>query len=97
MKNYIVDITRQELTQEHVKVYESVYENVWKESEPTYFGPDIHPAIEFSHFDLVPINQTISQIHRTGGLANATIADEDELELSNGSSRFHVCVAVTNY
>lgn len=32
-----------------------------------------------------------------GGLANATIADEDELELSNGSSRFHVCVAVTNY
>ena len=69
MKNYIVDITRQALTQEHVKVYESAYENVWKESEPTYFGPDIHPAIEFSHFDLVPIDQTISQIHRTGGRA----------------------------
>jgi hypothetical protein len=69
MKNYIVDITRQELTQEHVKVYESMYENVWKESEPTYFGPDIHPSIEFSHFELVRIDQTIYQIHRTGGRA----------------------------
>ena len=66
---YIVDITRNELTQEHVDLTDTIYETIWKHSEPSYFGPNIHPAIEFSHFELVPINQTISQIHRTGGRA----------------------------
>lgn len=66
-KKYIVDITREELTEEHVEITKNIYETIWKNSEPTYFGPDIHPSIEFSHFELIPIDQTVSQIHRTGG------------------------------
>lgn len=66
-KKYIVDITRNDLTKDDIKIYEELYENLWKHSEPTYFGPDIHPAIKFSHFELKPINQTVRQIHRKGG------------------------------
>jgi hypothetical protein len=64
---YIVDITREELTKKDIKVYVDLHKTLWEKSEPTYFGPDIHPAIEFSHFDLVPIVETVKQVHRKGG------------------------------
>lgn len=37
-KKYIVDITREELTEEHVEITKNIYETIWKNSEPTYFG-----------------------------------------------------------
>jgi len=64
---YTVNITREELTKDDITVYDELYETLWKNSEPTYFGPDIHPAIKFSHFELVPIVETVRQVHRKGG------------------------------
>lgn len=65
-RRYIVDITCDELTKNDIMVYDELYETLWKHSEPSYFGPDIHPAIVFSHFELIPIDETVRQIHRKG-------------------------------
>lgn len=64
---YVIDLKMIKFDEEHVKIYEELYNTLWQESEPTYFGEDVHPAIEFSHFQLKPINDTSDQEHRIGG------------------------------
>lgn len=69
MSKYIFDVVKNDFLPEHTKIYDDLYETTWKESEPQYFGPDIHPAIRFSHFEFKPIGETVKQRHRKGGRA----------------------------
>ena len=64
---YIIDLKKTTFSKEHEEVYKALHENLWSESEPKHFGDEVHPAIQFSHFELKPIKSTVSQDHRKGG------------------------------
>ena len=48
-----------------LKAYESLFTDSKKLSEPNFFGKNLHPAVEFSHFKVVEIkNIKLNQTHR---------------------------------
>lgn len=64
---WIVDLKETTFTEEHVELYNYLYDTLWSESEPKHFGDEVHSAIEFYQFEFIPINDAINQIHRKGG------------------------------
>ena len=66
---WIVDLKETTFNEEQLDAYNYLYDTLWSESEPKHFGDEVHPAIEFHQFELIPIKSAVNQKHRKGGRA----------------------------
>lgn len=98
MEKAILNLREEMFTKEHKYLYDAMKEAIWQYSEPQYFGEDVHPAIKFDRFDLLPINQTVNQTHRVAGrVSRASDAEKVFRSLGKGFKFTRLPPAVFEY